>query len=213
MMQLRDPRRRDGENPRDLAQRDILQVVQHDHRRLGLGQAGEAPQDGATILRGENDLVGARGGGISQPFRQGEIFLAVAVFGAFIERNQLMGLSLRLVVGEICLLNAQGRRHFRPGRLAFQMFGQIRRNTRDTPVVFMDGTGCPIPPAQLIQDCAPNPHRAITPKRGTSGTIVPGGGAEVAEDSCTLKILMIEESFVIVTHNGLLMCYYLEYVN
>ena len=52
VVQLRNARRGDGENARDFAERDVLQVVEHDDGELRFGQAVEAAEHGAAILDG-----------------------------------------------------------------------------------------------------------------------------------------------------------------
>src|SRR5271154_5610521 len=100
-MQLGNTRRGDGEDFGDVAERDALQVMKNDDDGLGLGQTAEALKHGAAVLGAKHGGVGAGGAGIGQALLQREVFLAVAILGYFVERNQLARLGLRLVGGEV----------------------------------------------------------------------------------------------------------------
>jgi hypothetical protein len=123
VMQLGNTRRRHGEDFRDVAERDALQVMKNDHDGLGLGQTAEALKDGAAVLGAKHGGVGAGSIGIGQALLQREAFLAVAILGYFVEGDQLTRLGLRLVGGEVGFVYAQRRREFHPGRFAFELLG------------------------------------------------------------------------------------------
>jgi len=226
VVQLRDACGGDGEKFRDFPEGDVLQIVESDDGCFAFGQAAQTLKDDPAVFVGKHAGVGTGGGGIGESFGEREVFLAVVILGDVIERNDLAGLGVGLVGDEIGFLHAQGFGEFGMGGFTIEAFCELRCNTYNTPLVFMNRTGRPFPMAQLIQDRATNPKRTITTEGGSSISIVPGGGTEVAEDACALEILMtevsgqlggagtgdiprprqeFEESGVFVIHNGLLM--------
>lgn len=87
VVKLRHARGRDRQHLRNLAQRNLLQIVQHDDRGLGLRQLLQAPEQFEPALCDEQVGVRARHGQIGQPLGEGKAFLAALVVEGFIERE------------------------------------------------------------------------------------------------------------------------------
>jgi len=123
VMQLGNARRGDVEDARDFAEGDVLQVVEHDDGELRFGQVVEAAQDGAAILGGEDGGVGTGRGGIGEALREREALVALRVFGHVIKRDDLPGLRLVLVFGQVGFLDAQGGGQLEPGGFSLELLG------------------------------------------------------------------------------------------
>ncbi len=192
MMQLRHAGRRDRQQPRHLAQRDALQIVQPDYNRLRLGQPSDAGHERAPVLRQTDPRVGPLSPGIGQTLGQGQEIVTLSVFGNLIQRNDLSQLGARQKRGEVVIIETQGLGKLPLGRLTLKLVRETQSNTCNTTIILMHGPGCPIPAPQFIQYGTAYANGAITAKGGTPLGLVTRGCPEITEHAGRLKILMVQ---------------------
>ncbi len=77
--------------------------------------------------------------------RLGQIFFAMMVLGRLVEGDHVAGLRMGLKIGQLGLVEAQRVGEFRLGRVTVKLRYEARCNTRNTFLVFMHGSRCPIP--------------------------------------------------------------------
>ena len=92
-VQLGHARRSDVEQPRHFAQRNILQIMEHDHRRLRLRQPGDALRQRAAVLDRAHACIRPRRGGIGQALGERQVLLAVTILRSFRRKRRFAGVG------------------------------------------------------------------------------------------------------------------------
>jgi hypothetical protein len=142
-VELRDAGGSDSENSGNVAQGDVLEVVEDDDRGLGFRQIANALEEDAAVLGTENGMVGPLAMGVGKAFGEGEALLAVEVFAYFVERNKLAVLE----GSELAGLDTESIGEFSVGGLAVELDDKLVGHVRNTPSALMNGTWCPVPSA------------------------------------------------------------------
>src|SRR5436190_1640288 len=154
-VQLRDARLGDAEDLADLAQGQVLVVVERDHELLALWQRGDRVGEAVLELGGVEDLLRVRRVGVVQRVQQRHLVAARVRHGPeLVERHDrgVGDLDERLL--EVLDGDVELARHLLVGRGTVQAMLELAVYALDLAGAGADGARDPVERAQLVDDRA-----------------------------------------------------------
>ena len=153
-MQLRDARLGDAEHLADLAQRQLLVVVERDDELLALGQAGDRLAERLPHLGLRERSLRLRALRVLDRVDQGDLVAAGRHGPELVERRDRRARDLGQAVVELLLGDAALRRDLLVGRRAVQLLLELGDRALDVARASAHGARHPVERAQLVDDRA-----------------------------------------------------------